>query len=240
VDEVFKLQSKVPDRAMVIMAHPDDPEFFCGGTIATWCAAGAEVTYLILTNGNKGSDDPQMTPEKLAAIRRKEQQAAADVLGVKRVIYLNEPDGELQSTLELRQRVVAEIRRYKPYTVIAPDPTRYFYATYINHADHRAAGVVAIDAIFPAARNRMYHPELMGEGLEPHPVKEVWLVGAEFPDLWVDVTELFETKLEAIRCHVSQVSHNEGWVERVQQRHQATDEYGRQVLREGFRVMILR
>ena len=117
---------QAPEQAMVIMAHPDDPEFFCGGTVALWCAAGAEVSYLILTNGNKGSDDPKMTPEKLTAIRREEQQAAAEVLGVKRVIYLDEPDGELQPTLDLRQRVVAEIRRYKPHTVIAPDPTRYF------------------------------------------------------------------------------------------------------------------
>lgn len=225
---------------MVIMAHPDDPEFFCGGTIALWCAAGTDMTYLILTNGNKGSDDPAMTPEKLTAIRKKEQQAAAEVLGVNRVIYLDEPDGELQPTLELRRRVVAEIRRYKPTTIIAPDPTRYFYATYINHADHRAAGVVAIDAIFPAARNRMYHPELLAQGLEPHTVKEVFLVGAEHPDRWVDVTAVFETKLKAIRCHVSQVSGNPGVEERVRLRHQATDEYGRSVLREGFRVMALR
>ena len=231
---------QAPEQAMVIMAHPDDPEFFCGGTVALWCAAGAEVSYLILTNGNKGSDDPEMTPEKLTAIRREEQQAAAEVLGVKRVIYLDEPDGELQPTLDLRQRVVAEIRRYKPHTVIAPDPTRYFYATYINHADHRAAGVVAIDAIFPAARNRMYHPELLGQGLAPHSVKEVCLVGAEFPDRWIDVTEVFETKLNAIRCHVSQVSNNKDWEERVRQRHQAVDEYGRHVMREGFRVMTLR
>lgn len=222
------------------MAHPDDPEFFCGGTIALWSAAGTEVTYLILTNGNKGSDDPEMTPEALAATRREEQQAAADVLGVKRVIYLNEPDGELQPTLGLRKRVVAEIRRYKPYTVIAPDPTRYFYATYINHADHRAAGVVAIDAIFPAARNRMYHPELLAQDLEPHAVKEVCLVGAEFPDRWIDVSGVFETKLEAIRRHVSQVGGMEGLEERIRQRHEAVDEYGRQVLREGFRVMVLR
>ncbi len=226
-----------PDRAMIIMAHPDDPEFFCGGTIASWCTAGTEVSYLILTNGNKGSDDPEMTPEKLAAVRKKEQQAAADVLGVARVIYLDEPDGELEASLELRKRVVAEIRRYKPATVIAPDPTRYFYATYINHADHRAAGVVAIDAIFPAAGNRMYHPELLKEGLEPHAVKEVWLVGAEYPDRWVEITDLFETKLEAIRCHASQVGHKEGVEDRVRQRHQAVDEYGREVYREGYRIL---
>ncbi|RME79258.1 MAG: PIG-L family deacetylase [Chloroflexi bacterium] len=230
---------QVPNSAMVIMAHPDDPEFFCGGTIAIWCAAGCEVTYLILTNGNKGSDDPEMTPERLAAIRRKEQQAAADVLGVKRVLYLEEPDGELQPTLDLRKRVVAEIRRYKPEVIIAPDPTRYFYTDYINHADHRAAGVVAIDAVFPAARNRMYHPELLDEGLEPHTVRQVYLVGPAQPDRWVDITPVFETKLRAIRCHVSQIKDVDYMESRVRQRHQAVDEYGREVMREGFRILTI-
>ena len=230
---------QVPDRAMVIMAHPDDPEFFCGGTIAEWCAAGAEVTYLILTNGNKGSDDPEMTPEKLAAVRREEQQAAADVLGVKRVLYLDEPDGELQPTLTLRKRVVAEIRRYKPLAIIAPDPTRYFYTDYINHADHRAAGVVAIDAVFPAARNRMYHPELLDEGLEPHTVKDVYLVGPEQPDRWIDISEVFATKLKAIRCHRSQIRDDERMERRVRGRHQTVDEYGREVFREGYRILTI-
>ena len=222
------------------MAHPDDPEFFCGGTVALWCAAGTEVTYLILTNGNKGSDDPMMTPERLTAVRKKEQQAAADVLGVKRVLYMDEPDGELQPTLGLRKRVVAEIRRYKPDTVIAPDPPRYFYAnTYINHADHRAAGVVAIDAIFPAARNRMYHPELLDEGLEPHTVEEVFLNSPEHPDRWIDITTVFDTKLKAILCHTSQIKEPQSVLERVRARHQAVDEYGREVLREGYRVMTI-
>jgi LmbE family N-acetylglucosaminyl deacetylase len=224
---------------MVIMAHPDDPEFFCGGTVALWCAAGTEVTYLILTNGNKGSDDPAMTPEKLAALRKNEQQAAADTLGVKQVLYLEEPDGELQPTLDLRKRVVAEIRRHKPDAIIAPDPTRYFYTDYINHADHRAAGVVAIDAVFPAARNRMYHPELLDEGLKPHTVKDVYLVGPEQPDRWIDITQMFETKLRAIRCHVSQVKDVERMERRVRGRHQAIDEYGQEVMREGYRILTI-
>ena len=215
---------------MVIMAHPDDPEFFCGGTIALWCLQNTEVTYLILTNGNKGSDDPAMTPAKLTAIRREEQQAAANVLGVKRVLYLDEPDGELQPTLDLRQRVVAEIRRYQPEAI---------YTDYINHADHRAAGVVAIDAVFPAARNRMYHPELLAEGLEPHTVKDVYLVGPERPDRWIDITAVFETKLKAIRCHTSQIRDDERMEKRVRGRHQAIDEYGQEVFREGYRILTI-
>ncbi len=228
----------IPERAMVIMAHPDDPEFFCGGTVALWCAAGTEITYLILTNGNKGSDDPEMTPEKLAAIRRGEQQAAADVLGVNKIVFYDEPDGELQSTLELRKRVVAEIRRYKPKAIIAPDPMRYFFTDrYINHADHRVAGEVAIDAVFPAARNRMYHPELLDEGLEPHTVKEVHLTNPEQPNLWIDISEAFDTKIKAILCHSSQIKEPENLRDRLTERSKAIDEYGREVFREGFRVM---
>jgi len=227
-----------PERAMIIMAHPDDPEFFCGGTIALWCAAGAKVSYLILTNGNKGSDDPEMTPQKLAIIRREEQQAAANLLGVENVIFFDEPDGELQPTLDLRKRVVAEIRRYKPDTIIAPDPTRYFFTDrYMNHADHRAAGEVAIDAVFPAARNRMYHPELLAEGLEPHTVKEVHLANAEQPNQWVNITDVFDTKINAILCHSSQIKEPDGLKERLAERSKAIDEYGRQVYREGYRIM---
>lgn len=223
---------------MVIMAHPDDPEFISGGLIALWCAAGAEITYLILTNGNKGSDDPSLTPEKLAAIRRDEQQAAADVFGVKRVLFFDEPDGELQPTLSLRKRVVAEIRRYQPDAIITLDPTRYFsQGMYINHADHRAAGEVAIDAIFPAARNRMYHPELLAEGLEPHFVKSVYLAGPAQPNRWVDISEVLETKLKAIRCHTSQIKDPDGLIKRISDRHQAIDQFGREVMREEFHVV---
>jgi LmbE family N-acetylglucosaminyl deacetylase len=223
---------------MVIMAHPDDPEFFCGGTVALWSAKGTEVTYLILTNGNKGSDDPDMTPERLATIRQKEQQAAAGVLGVNEVIFFDEPDGELEATLDLRKRVVAEIRRYKPDAVISSDPTRYFFADrYMNHADHRVAGEIVIDAVFPASRNRMYHPELLAEGLEPHTVKEVHLSNPEQANLWVNITEVFETKIQAILCHISQIKEPQELPDRLTERSKAIDEYGHEVFREGFRVM---
>ncbi len=230
----------IPQKAMIIVAHPDDPEFFCGGTIARWCAAGSEVSYLILTNGNKGSDDPTMTPEKLTTLRRQEQQAAANVLGVKQVIYLDEPDGELRPTLDLRRRVVTEIRRYKPDAVITLDPSRYFYGNdYINHADHRAAGEVAIDAVFPAARNLMYHPELLAEGLLPHTVKEVYLAGGEPPTAWIDISELLDTKIKAILCHASQIKEPDDLAKHVKERSLAVDQYGREVFREEFRVMVI-
>lgn len=225
---------------MVIMAHPDDPEFFCGGIVALWSAAGTELSYLILTNGNKGSDDPTMTPEKLATIRKEEQQAAADILGVKRVLYMDEPDGELKPTLNLRVRVVAELRKHRPEAIITLDPTRYYYGnTRVNHADHRAAGDVAIDAVFPAAGNRMYHPELLDLGLEPHDVTEIYLARPNQPNYWVDISEVFETKIKAILCHKSQIREPEGLPDRIKARDQATDQYGREVFREEYRALHL-
>jgi len=227
-------------RVMVIVAHPDDPEFYCGGTIARWVRGGLEVCYLILTNGNKGSSDPRMTPEYLASVRRAEQQAAARILGVKEVVFLDEPDGELQPSLLLRQRVVREIRRYRPDIVVCPDPAAYYFDTsYINHPDHRIAGVVALEAIFPAARNRMYHPELLQEGLEPHAVHEIYLAGSVQPNRWVDISDTIELKIEAIKAHASQISDPEV-LERVRQRALDTDPYGRQVYREAFHYLNIR
>jgi len=228
-------------RVMVIMAHPDDPEFFCGGTVALWARAGAEIIYLILTNGNKGSDDPSMTPERLTQLRQAEQRAAASVLGVKTLIFLDEPDGELQATLPLRRQVVREIRRHRPHIIVCPDPTAYYFGdTYINHPDHRAAGQVALEAIFPAARNRMYHPELLDEGLPPHAVHEVYLAGPAQPNRWVDISDVIDLKIQAIRSHASQLTDPEAVVERVRQRAEAVDQYGRTVYREVFRCLTLR
>ena len=230
-----------PKRVMVIVAHPDDPEFSSGGTIALWAREGAEIVYLILTNGNKGSDDPAMTPEQLARLREEEQRSAAGVLGVKTIIFLGEPDGELQPTLQLRQRVVAEIRRYRPQVVICPDPSTYYFGSaYVNHPDHRIAGQLALEAIFPAARNRMYHPELLDEGLLPHTVQEIYLTGAAQPDRWVDISDVIDLKIRAIQSHASQLADPAGVVERVRQRAEAVDEYGRKVYREAFRYLALR
>ncbi len=227
-----------PKRAMAIIAHPDDIEFLAGGTTALWCAAGAEVSYVILTNGNKGSDDPEMTPEGLAEIRRTEQQAAADVLGVKELVYLEQPDGELLHTLEIRKQVVAEIRRFKPDTIITFDPTNILLGNRrINHADHRAAGEIALDAVYPAAGNRMYNPDLLAQGLEPHSVKTVYLMMPRQPNLWVDITEVFDLKMKASLCHASQFKDPEGLTKRFKERHQAVDQYGREVYREEFHVL---
>lgn len=228
-------------RVMVVMAHPDDPEFFTGGTIALWARDGAEIIYLILTNGNKGSDDPAMTPERLARLRQQEQRTAASLLGVKTIIFLDEPDGELQATISLRQRVVREIRRHRPQVVICPDPSVYYFGdSYVNHPDHRTAGQVALEAIFPAARNPMYHPELLEEGLLPHTAHEVYLAGTMQPNRWVDITDVFDIKMQAIRSHASQLPDPEATLERVRQRAAAVDEYGRSVYREAFHYLRIR
>jgi LmbE family N-acetylglucosaminyl deacetylase len=230
-----------PKRVMVIMAHPDDPEFFTGGTIALWTRAGVEIIYLILTNGNKGSDDPEMTPEQLTKLRQDEQRTAASLLGVKTIIFLDEPDGELRATLQLRQQVVRQLRLHRPDAVICPDPSAYFFGDrYLNHPDHRAAGQVALEAIFPAARNPMYHPELLEEGLLPHPIHEIYLAGAAQPNRWVDITDVMEVKAQAIRSHTSQLPDPEGSLERVRRRAEAVDEYGRSVYREAFHYLKIR
>jgi LmbE family N-acetylglucosaminyl deacetylase len=162
-------------------------------------------------------------------------------LGVKRVIIIGENDGELISTLEIRKKVVKEIRRYQPDAVIAPDPSRYFFQnTYINHPDHRAAGEIALGALFPATGNRMYYSELLNQGLEPHTVPHIFLANANEPTLWVDISEVFETKVQAILCHKSQIKDPEGLADRMRERSKAIDEYGREVYREGYRHMIIR
>ena len=194
-------------RAMVIVAHPDDPEFFCGGTIARWVREGVEVVYLICTRGEKGSDDPTLTPERLAELRVAEQKAAAQVLGVRTVVFLNGyRDGELVPSLQLRGDIVREVRRYRPQVVITNDPTaRIVRGVYPNHADHRVVGDVALDALFPAAGLPLYYPEHRSEGLEPHKVDEAYLTVTNDADTWVDTTDFIDLKIAALSCHASQV-----------------------------------
>ena len=203
--------SKVLSKVLVILAHPDDPEFFAGATIARWVKEGKQVRYCMLTCGDKGSDDPGITHDQLCALRHEEQTDAARVLGVTDLVWLNYPDGELVPTLEARLRVAREIRRYKPDVVLTCDPARIITAFgTINHPDHRAAGQIALDAIMPGAGNRMYFTELLAEGLEPHQVKEVYIAGAEHPDTIIDVSDTFELKLKALRAHKSQIKDPDG------------------------------
>lgn len=193
-------------RVMVIIAHADDAEFGSAGTIAKWVRQGKEVTYVIATNGNKGSSDPYLGSEKLTALREAEQRAACAALGVAQVVFLGYPDGELEPTLELRRDLSRVIRRYKPDIAVTSDPTTwYFGSSYINHPDHRAIGTAALAAIFPAARDRLMFPELLAEGLEPHKVREVYLTTTNNPDVWVDITDTMDVKLEALKEHKTQI-----------------------------------
>ena len=194
------------NRVLVVMAHPDDAEFGCGGTIAKWAAAGKEINYLLCTSGDKGSNDPSVSPVKLAQLRRQEQLNAAHALGAHDVAFLSYEDGTLQNTLALRRDIAREIRRYKPDAVICQDPTMRFGGNrYLNHPDHRAAGDACLDAIYPSARDLHVFPELLLEGLEPHKVREVFMSTMQSPDIWIDVSDCFERKLEGLRQHTSQV-----------------------------------
>jgi LmbE family N-acetylglucosaminyl deacetylase len=195
-----------PDRAMVIVPHADDAEFLVAGTAAQWAQEGTEVTYVIVTNGDKGSDDPGMTSEQLAAVRREEQERAAARLGVSRVLFLGYEDGMLQPTLELRRDLARAIRAYRPHTVVTFDPTvRFITDNYPNHPDHRATGDAAVDAVFPAARDRLTFPELLEEGLEPHKVTELWLGAGPSANHWVDIEPVLDRKIAALREHQSQL-----------------------------------
>lgn len=200
------LIDEVPSKAMVIIPHPDDGEISCGGTVAKWASAGCEVVFVLCTNGDKGSNDHEMTPTQLAAIREDEQRNAAKVLGVKEVVFLRHPDGELEDDREFRGELVREIRRHVPDVVFCFDPYRQGHA----HRDHRISGQVALDAVFPYARDRMHFPEMLLEfGLPPHKVLILYLWGAEDPDAYVDVTGTMEAKVDALKQHVSQVGHRD-------------------------------
>jgi LmbE family N-acetylglucosaminyl deacetylase len=190
-----------PARAMVIMAHPDDAEFLCSGTVAKWCKEGWDVYYVLVTGGDKGTHDASMTPEKLAAIREEEQRAACRVLGVKECILLGYPDGFTSESAELRGQIVRLLRMYRPDVVITWDAFRGTF----NHRDHRNVGQATMDAIYPIVRDRLFYQRDEEDGLASHQVNEVLLAGAADADYVVDITDVWETKVDAILCHTSQI-----------------------------------
>ena len=195
-----------PKKAMVIVAHPDDIEFGSAGTVARWVIEGAEVADVLCTSGDVGIAAKGMTKEKAAEIREAEQIAAAEVVGVKEVVFLREPDGMLVNTLDLRKRLVREIRRFKPEVVITMDPTVVWSREdYVNHPDHRAAGMAAIDAVFPAAGQPNLFEELAEEGLSAHKVRKLYATSWHDASTYIDITETMDIKLEALKKHVSQM-----------------------------------
>jgi LmbE family N-acetylglucosaminyl deacetylase len=218
-----------PQNILVILAHPDDPEFFCGATLAKWSLAGHHITYQLLTCGDKGFNDStvaDMTPDVLCEMRHEEQHDAAKVIGAEAVHIMNNPDGYLVPNLDLRREIVRAIRQFKPDILVTCDPQNLFATYGINHPDHRAAGQVVLDAVFPAAGNKEYFPELAAEGYEPHMPKEVWCSLTQQPDTIMDVTETWVIKLEALLCHKTQIGDVEKFKERMISRHtkDSTDE----------------
>jgi LmbE family N-acetylglucosaminyl deacetylase len=197
----------IPRKAMAIMAHPDDIEFSCAGTVARWVKEGCEVAYVLCTSGDVGIAEAGMTKTKAAEIREAEQLAAAAVLGVTEVIILREPDGMLENTITLRKKLVREIRRFKPEVVICGDPTVVWAGeNYINHPDHRAAAGAAVDAVFPAAGQPNLFEELAEEGLSAHKVRKVYVQAwQQQADLFINISDMIELKIESLRKHVSQM-----------------------------------
>jgi LmbE family N-acetylglucosaminyl deacetylase len=204
-------------RVLVVTAHPDDSEFGAGGTVARLAHEGRQVAYCIVTNGDKGSADRAMTPERLAAIRQEEQRNAARVLGVETVDFLGFPDCELENTRESRMAVTAAIRRHRPDLLIVQNPHRTKNLG-ASHRDHRVAAGVALDCVYPLARDHMAFPELLAQGLEPHKVREVWMMWWESPELLVDITDTIDLKLKALACHVSQIKDMAATEKRVRER----------------------
>ena len=200
-DDIQKKNTPV----LVVSPHPDDAESGAGAVIAQWSKQGRKVILVVCTNGNKGASDQNIDPEKLAEIRENEQRKAAKVAGISEVIFLRYPDQGLEDTSEFREKLVRQIRIYTPETVVTVDPVR----RYIRHRDHYMTGRVTLDAVFPFSRDHLAYPEHLKEGLQPHKVREVYLWGSEDPDTFLDVTDTFEIKLDALQCHYSQVG--QGW-----------------------------
>jgi LmbE family N-acetylglucosaminyl deacetylase len=192
---------------MVIVAHPDDADFGVAGTLARWIRDGTSAHLVCCTSGDAGADDARTDPLELARLREAEQRAAARIVGYEAVTFLHRPDGALENDLALREQLVRLIREFKPDAVAAMDPTVVVSdAGFVQHVDHRNAGMAAIDAVYPAARNAMAFPGLVvNEGLEPHSVERLYLFFADHPNAWVDITDTIVTKLEALREHASQL-----------------------------------
>jgi LmbE family N-acetylglucosaminyl deacetylase len=230
--------TEAANRVLVITAHPDDPEFGAGGTIGKLVKEGREVTYVIVTSGNKGSSDRAMTPARLAPIREDEQRNAARTLGVEHVEFLGYEDGEVADTRQLRLDITRQIRRWRPGLIIAQSPNRTYTNFHAWHRDHRITGGVVLDCVYPLARDHLSFPELLHE-YEPHHVREVYLIQWEQPQLLVDISETMDLKLSAIARHASQVSDLKAVEERLRRRFSALGKAEGYAYAEGFDDIVL-
>jgi LmbE family N-acetylglucosaminyl deacetylase len=197
----------VPESAMAIVAHPDDIEFSCAGTLARWGKAGTRVSYVLCTSGDVGIAEPGMTRAQAAEIREAESREAARIAGAAEIIFLHEPDGMLQATMDLRKKLVREIRRFRPEVIVTGDPTVVFAGLdYLNHPDHRAAALAALEATFPAAGQPNLFEELAEEGLSAHKPRKVYVnIWDANADVFICIDETIDTKIEALRAHKSQM-----------------------------------
>jgi LmbE family N-acetylglucosaminyl deacetylase len=201
----------------VIVAHPDDADFGVAGTMARWIRAGTVARMVCCTSGDAGADDATLDPLELARRREAEQRAAAEIVGYEGVDFLHLPDGALENDLALREQLVRVIRTFRPDAVVAMDPTVVIHDDgYVQHVDHRNAGLAALDAVYPAARNAMAFPHLVTvEGLAPCEVNLIYLFFSDKPNAWVDVSDTIEVKLAALRAHVSQIREPEQLEDRI-------------------------
>ncbi len=198
------------ERILVVTAHPDDVDFGVAGSVATWTDRGIEVSYCIVTDGDAGGFDPDVPRSEIAGIRRAEQTAAAEVVGVTDLTFLGHPDGRLAPSIELRRDISRVIRRVRPQRVVTQSPERNYQRIYASHPDHLATGEATLCAVYPDARNPFAHPELMEEGFDAWTVPEVWLMAAGTGDRFVDITQTIDRKVKALLCHVSQMTNPDG------------------------------
>ena len=219
-------------RALVVAAHPDDADFGAAGTVALLVAAGWQVRYVVATDGSKGSEDRSLTPAQLVEMRRVEQEDAARLLGVESVGFLGFADGELGVGRELLGAITREIRAFRPFAVYTHDPEPVILEdSFVNHSDHRATGLAAVDAVYPTARDHLNFPQQIAEGLEPHKVREIYLFGTNAPNQDVDISTVLETKIAALVAHTSQFTVDDEFLAFIRDRWR--DEDGRYL--ERFR-----
>lgn len=230
----------LPEQVLVITAHPDDVDFGAAGSVATWVAQGVKAAYCIVTDGASGALDAATDLSTLPALRQEEQRAAAATVGVDEVHFLGYPDGKLEVTLDLRRDLSRVIRQVRPDRVVAQSPERNWGRIRASHPDHLAAGEAVLRAVYPDARNPFAFPELMAEGLEPHVVDEVWLMASPRAERAVDITDVVEQKIAALRCHRSQVGEGEqleqmirGWTSATAKEHGLAEG----LLAEAFQVV---
>lgn len=229
----------IPSSVMAIFAHPDDIEYSCAGTLARWARNGTKISYVICTSGDVGIDQPGMTKREAGKIREAEQRNAAEIVGASEVVFLREPDGLLEPTINLRKKIVREIRRFRPEVVVCGDPTIIWAGKdYINHPDHRAAATAALDASFPAAGQPNLFEELEEEGLSAHKPRKIYATSWRHAEYFINIEETIDIKISALRAHKSQMKGRDP-EEIIREWAQELGEGKEMAYAEGFKVVTL-